>query len=120
MSANALRQELIASLGEVYQLKAFGALEDLLQGESLILQWLAAHRTEDIYPSDLSRELRLSRSRITGALNSLRGKGLVEMQHSETDRRRVRGDLPESLLFPFAESHQCEGLALSGGPEPVF
>lgn len=90
MSTNALRQDLILSLKDVYQLKAFPTLEDLLQGESRVLQYLAAHRSEAVYPSDLSRELRLSRSRITGALTSLRQKGFVEMQHSQTDRRRVR------------------------------
>ena len=100
MSATALRKELILSLRDVYQLKAFGALEDLLQGESLVLQYLAAHQAEDLYPSDLSRELRLSRSRITGALNSLRQKGFVDMQHSQTDRRRVHVRItPEGLAL---------------------
>ena len=90
MSESTLREDLIASLRDVYQLKAFASLEDLLQGESLVMQYLAFHQSETLYPSDLSRELRLSRSRITGALNSLRQKGFVEMQHSEADRRRVQ------------------------------
>ena len=90
MSTEALRKDLIDSLKDIYQLHAFGALEDLLQGESLILRYLAMHQDRETYPSDLSRELRLSRSRITGALTSLRAKGLVAMEHDQQDRRRVR------------------------------
>lgn len=98
MAVNPLRQDLMLALQSVYHLDAFTALEDMLQGESLTLQYLAYHREEDIYPSDLSRELRLSRSRITGALNSLRGKELVTMCHSETDRRRVKVSITEAGL----------------------
>ena len=98
MSRNALRQELIGSLKDVYELKAFATLEDLLQGEFRVLQYLAAHQSEAVYPSDLSRELRLSRSRITGALTSLRQKNCVEMHHSQTDRRRVQVTITQEGL----------------------
>lgn len=98
MSTSVLRQELILSLKDVYEMKAFATLEDLLQGEFRILQYLAAHQAEAVYPSDLSRELRLSRSRITGALTSLRQKNCVEMHHSQTDRRRVRVTITQEGL----------------------
>ncbi len=102
MSAKDLRNELILSLKDVYHLKAFASLEDLLQGESVVLQYLAAHRGEVIYPSDLSRELRLSRPRITSTLTSLRHKGCVEMQHSQDDRRRIRVTItPDGLALIF-------------------
>ena len=39
MSTDALRRQLIASLRSIYNLEAFGALADLLQGESLALQF---------------------------------------------------------------------------------
>ncbi len=90
METTLLRNALVGSLGEIYQLRAFSTLEDLLQGEARILLYLMAHQTELVYPSDLSRELRLSRSRITGALTSLRQKGAVQMLHSQEDRRRVQ------------------------------
>ena len=106
MSHDALRQDLILSLGEIYQVRAFATLEDLLQGESRVLQYLAQHRSEDVYPSDLSRELRLSRSRITGALTSLRRKGLVETEHSEDDRRRVRVSITQAGLLLILEKMQ--------------
>ena len=90
MSTDVLRHQLIASLRNIYNLEAFGALADLLQGESLALQFLWEHRGQEVYPSDLSRELHLSRSRITGALASLSRKGLVVTHHSQADRRRVQ------------------------------
>lgn len=90
MSTDVLRHQLIASLRSIYDLEAFGALADLLQGESLALNFLLERRGQDVYPSDLSRELHLSRSRITGALTSLGRKGLVETRHSQADRRRVQ------------------------------
>lgn len=90
MEINPLRLDLLAALQEVYQLRAFSALGDLLQGEALTLSYLAAHQGELVYPSDLSRELRLSRSRITGTLTALRQKGQVQMLHSQSDRRRVQ------------------------------
>lgn len=90
METTLLRSDLIRALGDIYRLEAFSALESLLQGEALVLRCLAERRGEAVYPSDLSRVLRLSRSRITGALTSLRRKGLVVMEHSQADRRRVR------------------------------
>ena len=90
MSTDVLRHQLIASLRSIYDLEAFGALADLLQGESLALNFLLERRGQEVYPSDLSRELHLSRSRITGTLTSLGRKGLVETRHSQADRRRVQ------------------------------
>lgn len=90
MSTDRLRQQLIASLRSIYGLEAFGALADLLQGESLALNYLWEQRGREVHPSDLSRDLHLSRSRITGALTSLRRKGLVETRRSQTDHRRVQ------------------------------
>lgn len=89
METDDLRGELIRSLGHIYQLEAFSALEAMLQGESLVLQALAERR-EAAHPSALSRELRLSPSRITGTLSSLRRKGFVVMEPSEEDRRMIR------------------------------
>lgn len=86
----ALRQELIRSLQDIYSLEAFGALADLLQGEALVLRYLLEHRSETVYPSVLSQRLRLSRSRITGALNSLRKKGFLTTEPTPRDRRMLQ------------------------------
>lgn len=98
MESELLRGDLIRSLGNIYRLEAFSALEALLQGESQTLWYLAEHLGEAVYPSDLSRELRLSRSRITGTLSALRRKGLIVMEASREDRRRIRVDITQAGL----------------------
>ena len=90
METEAMRGELIGALKAVRRLEAFGALEDLLQGEALVLQYLAEHRDRAVYPSELSGALHLSRSRITMALASLQRKGRIVMELSHKDRRRVK------------------------------
>lgn len=96
METAALRRDLIGSLQGVYQLEAFSALAELLQGESLVLNCLLSHRGGVVHPSDLSRELHLSRPRITAALNALRRKGLIAMRRSPTDRRRIQVSITEA------------------------
>ena len=85
-----LRGELIRSLKSIYALDAFCALADLMQGESLVLNYLLECRGEPVNPSALSEGLHLSRSRITGALNSLRRKGWIETVPSSEDHRRLQ------------------------------
>lgn len=96
METAALRRELIVSLQNVYQLEAFSALAELLQGESLVLNYLLFHQEEPIYPSDLSQELHLSRPRITAALQSLQRKELIAMHRSPADRRRVQVSITDA------------------------
>lgn len=98
-----LRTALFDALQSIYQLPAFAALEDMIQGETLLLQYLSFHQQETVCPSDLSDALRLSRSRITGAITSLRKKGLVRSCHSETDRRRVEVSITEKGLDQIQE-----------------
>ena len=93
-----LRTELETVLGEVCQLPEFGALAELLQGEALVLRYLAGHREETVYPSDLSLVLRLSRPRITGALRSLHRKGLLRLAPCLQDKRRIRVSITEAGL----------------------
>lgn len=90
-----LRHQLIRSLQSVYQLEAFSALAELLQGESLVLTALQVQEGV-VYPSDLSRQLHLSRPRITAALRALERKGLIAMHRSPTDRRRVQVSITDA------------------------
>lgn len=96
METAALRRELIVSLQNVYQLDAFSALAELLQGESLVLNYLIFHQEKAVYPSDLSQELHLSRPRITAALRSLQRKDLIAMHRSPTDGRRVQVSITDA------------------------
>ena len=95
MEVPALREALIRSLGDIYRLEAFSALGDLLQGESMVLHFLLFAGEEPVFPSALSHGLRLSRSRITAAVNSLRRKGLVATNPCLEDRRMVLVSLTE-------------------------
>ena len=93
--STALRDDLIRALSGICRLEAFSVLEDLLQGESLVLQYLSAHRGEEVFPSVLSSVCRLSRPRITGTLKSLQQKGQVQLEPSDRDRRMVRVSITE-------------------------
>ena len=96
METAALRRDLIGSLQNVYHLEAFAALAELLQGESLVLTGLLSHQEGVVHPSDLSRELHLSRPRIPAALSALQRKGLIAMHRSPTDRRRIQVSITEA------------------------
>ena len=96
METAALRRDLIGSLQNVYHLEAFAALAELLQGESLVLTGLLSHQEGVVHPSDLNRELHLSRPRITAALSALQRKGLIAMHRSPTDRRRIQVSITEA------------------------
>lgn len=122
METTALRRELIRSLQDVYQLEAFSALAELLQGESLVLNCLLAHREGVVYPSDLSRELHLSRPRITAALQSLQRKELIAMHRSPADRRRIQVSITdagrEAIGGRLVRMHAYFDKMLSGLGEP--
>ena len=98
MNNPALREELIRALSGICRLEAFGVLEELLQGESLVLQYLSAHQGEDVFPSVLSDACRLSRPRITGTLKSLQQKGQIQMEPAGHDRRMVRVSITDAGL----------------------
>lgn len=122
METTALRRELIRSLQDVYQLEAFSALAELLQGESLVLNCLLSHRDGVVYPSDLSRELHLSRPRITAALQSLQRKELIAMHRSPADRRRIQVSITdagrEAIGGRLVRMHAYFDKMLSGLGEP--
>ena len=122
MEPAALRGELIRSLQGIYHLNAFSALADLLQGESLVLQELLEHRGEAASPSVLSERLHLSRSRITGTLNSLRRKGLIVTTPFPRDHRRLQVRITEAgaaeITRQLEEMHAYFDRMLAGlGPE---
>ena len=93
-----LRENLLRDLEALYQLPAFGELAALLQGEARVLQYLALHREEAVYPSGLAEALCLSRPRITAALNSLGRKGFLTLKPSLRDRRMIQGRGTEAGL----------------------
>ncbi|MGI6631738.1 MAG: MarR family winged helix-turn-helix transcriptional regulator [Bacillota bacterium] len=95
-----LRNSLTTALSRLYEMEAFSCLAEFLQGELNVLYHLSQSGKSEVNPSILSDKLRVSRSRITAALSSLRRKGYVRMEISEEDRRRMRVILtPEGASF---------------------
>ena len=85
-----LRNNLTASLAQIYDIKAFSSLAEFLQGELHVLHHLSQNSDIEMNPSILSDHLHVSRSRMTAALSTLRKKGYIKMEMSENDRRRMR------------------------------
>lgn len=77
------------SLQSLYDTDPFASLTEFCQGENRVLMYLNLNDYKDIYPSDLSEALYVTRQRITSILSSLRKKGYVSLEHAENDRRRV-------------------------------
>ena len=100
MEKKLLRNMLMSSLEDMYNMEALACLVEFLQGEVHILQYLAIHQTDEINPSLLSEAIHVSRPRITTSLATLCKKGLVEMEPSQKDRRRVTVRIsPAGLAF---------------------
>ena len=102
----ALREGLMTALEQLYQLPAFSDLAALLQGEARVLQYLALHREEAVYPSAVAEALRLSRPRITAALSSLRRKGFLTLTPSQEDRRKVFVRVTEAGMAQIAGQYE--------------
>lgn len=69
-------------------------LRTLSQGELVVLLAVKYHDGEPT-PMDLSREVALTRPRITQILDALEKKGMVERRRDDHDQRRVRVSLTE-------------------------
>lgn len=89
MNTPELRNNLAASLQTMYDMEIFASMMEFCQGELRVLLYLHLHDKDEIYPSDLSNSLYVTRQRITSILSSLRKKGYVHMEMAEDDRRKM-------------------------------
>ncbi len=87
--ADQLEMELIGLLKGIYRSSTFDEITQFWQGEMQVLYHIYESRAHAVYPSTLSDELGVTRARITSALASLRKKGLITMQVSPHDRRKL-------------------------------
>jgi len=90
-----LRNALLISLQKMNDMEVFASMIEFCQGEMRVLIYLHMNKGTDIYPSELSDSLCVTRQRITSILSSLRKKGYVFMKTAENDRRRMRVVLTE-------------------------
>lgn len=103
----AQREALLSTLEEIYRLPAFDELAALLHGEARVLQYLALHQGETVFPSGLAQALKLSRPRITAALSSLKRKGFLTLRPSRQDRRMVQVSITEEGLRQIAGQYEA-------------
>ena len=85
-----LKEELTLTLYSIYDSDIFAPIMEFLQGETRVLLFLLMNRNKEIYPSDLSEALNVTKQRITSILSSLRKKEFVVMELSKKDRRRMQ------------------------------
>ncbi len=90
MDKKQLRDTFLHSLQQIYDMELVAPLMEFCQGEMRVLLYLDSHKTCDIYPSDLSESLFVTRQRITTILSALRKKGYITMETAESDRRRMK------------------------------
>ncbi|WP_124098493.1 MarR family transcriptional regulator [Ruminococcus sp. Marseille-P6503] len=83
-----IENEIIALLYEVYTSDAFRSLIELCQGEAMVLIYLNDEK-KTVNPAQISKELDISRQRVTSILSALRKKEYISMEICETDRRRM-------------------------------
>ena len=85
-----LKEELTLTLYSIYDSDIFAPIMEFLQGETRVLLFLIMNKNKEVYPSDLSESLNVTRQRITSILSSLRKKEFVVMELSKKDRRRMQ------------------------------
>ena len=64
-------------------------LAELFQGESKVIVYLSTAEGI-VYPSDISRDLMISRQRATSVLSTMEKKGFVSLVRDPEDKRRVQ------------------------------
>lgn len=85
----ALAHAFLRSMAEKKRLPPHGdEVSASMRGEMAVLRQLG-ESAEQMTAGDLSRELRMTTSRIAAVLNSLQKKGLIERGGDAQDRRRV-------------------------------
>lgn len=83
-----IENEIVALLYEVYLSDAFRSLSELCQGEAMVLVYLNDEK-KTVNPAQISKELNISRQRVTSILSTLRKKEYISMDICESDRRRM-------------------------------
>ena len=93
------REEIFNRIGNtiqrLYQTKFMDNMEEFCQGETKVLLYIYTCGDETVYPSDISKDLLISRQRVTSVLSSLEKKGRVNLSNSKSDRRRIQVEITE-------------------------
>lgn len=106
MDKEQIRDSFFGNLQKMYDMELVAPLMEFCQGEMRVLLYLDSHKTEEIYPSDLSDSLYVTRQRITSILAALRKKEFIVMETSDLDRRRMRITLSKAGRLHVAEKRK--------------
>ncbi|MHB1152366.1 MAG: MarR family winged helix-turn-helix transcriptional regulator [Eubacteriales bacterium] len=124
MEINELRNSFTDSLRELYDMEVIASLMEFCQGEIRVLLYLYSNSEQDIYPSELSDALFVSRQRITAILSSLRNKKYISMEIAKDDRRKMKVMLTECGMLYITEKQESavkyiDSLILSLGEKNI-
>ncbi len=125
MEINELRNSFTDSLRELYDMEVIASLMEFCQGEIRVLLYLSSNSEQDIYPSELSDALFVSRQRITAILSSLRNKNYISMEIAKADRRKMKVMLTECGMLYITEKQESaikyiDSLILSLGENNII
>lgn len=81
------------TIQRLYQTKFMENMEEFCQGETKVLLYIYTCNGETVYPSDISKDLIISRQRVTSVLSALEKKGRVKLSNSKSDRRRIQVEI---------------------------
>ncbi len=110
MNTKDLLINLAVSLQQINDIEIFSSMIEFCQGEMRVLLYLHSNMEHEVYPSDLSNALNVTRQRITSILSSLRKKEFVYMEIAENDRRRMKVMLTDyAKCWIAAKKEEIEG-----------
>lgn len=89
MTNNELKTKIGTTFLKLYHTKYIADIQELCQGENKVLFYLYVTDKPETYPSDIARDLLISKQRVTYVINSLNKKGWCSLEHSQEDRRRI-------------------------------
>lgn len=102
MDKEVLKEQIEEAFFSLAKSRSLNNVIAYLEGEGAVLAYLA-HYPRGVMPSVISDKLGLSRARITNILNSLRQKGMVELENDPNDRRRILAIINEKGMLCIME-----------------
>lgn len=91
------KNDLIQVLMEVLQLEAVSSLRMFIEGEAALL-FLLYQKNRPVPPTEIAKEMNISKGRVTAMLNSLNDKEYIDIAISSEDRRKFDITLTEQGL----------------------
>lgn len=109
MKNKQLKIDVAAALQRVYDTKFVEDMIELCQGEVRVMLYIYTCEQDTVFPTDISRELNVTKQRVTSILSGLRKKGFVQMELAENDRRRMNIKITNAGVdFIYGKKAQAE------------